>query len=320
VQIGGVFRVNEVMDIRSLYPLEITEVNGFRVASQVYESMVRFDQATLEPIPGLAESWEANENATEWTFRLRKGVKFHDDPCFSGGKGRELNAEDIKYCFEQLCTPSSNNQMFWLVKERLRGAHEYYKAKLNGDDDASLECIDVIDEYTVKIKLNFPFASFLRLMGHNAFYIYPKEAVEAYGDQMTNKAIGTGPFYLKVFQRDELLVLQRNEGYWGVDDFGNSLPYLNAIQVSFVKDKKTELLSFKNGDLDMIFTLPIDMYGEVMGSLDETNGKDVMAYRPQVMPSLSGHYYAFQHHSELFKDVRIRKAFNLAVDKKSLVE
>jgi len=171
VQIGGVFRVNEVMDIRSLYPLEITEVTGFRVASQVYESMVRFDQATLEPIPGIAESWEANENATEWTFRLRKGVKFHDDPCFSGGKGRELNAEDIKYCFEQLCTPSSNNQMFWLVKERLRGAHEYYKAKLNGDDDASLECIDVIDEYTVKIKLNFPFASFLRLIGHNAFYI-----------------------------------------------------------------------------------------------------------------------------------------------------
>ena len=67
------FHVNEVMDIRSLHPLEITEVTGFRVASQVYENMVRFDQATLEPIPGLAESWEANENATEWTFRLRKG-------------------------------------------------------------------------------------------------------------------------------------------------------------------------------------------------------------------------------------------------------
>ncbi|MDA7836332.1 hypothetical protein N9A49_02870 [Salibacteraceae bacterium] len=65
IQVGGVFRVNEVMDIRSLHPLEITEATGYRVASQVYESMVRFDQATLEPIPGLAESWEANENATE---------------------------------------------------------------------------------------------------------------------------------------------------------------------------------------------------------------------------------------------------------------
>jgi len=108
------------MDIRSLHPLEITEATGYRVASQVYESMVRFDQATLEPIPGLAESWEANENATEWTFRLRKGVLFHDDPCFKGGEGRELVASDVKYCFEQLCTPSPYNQMFWLVKDRLK--------------------------------------------------------------------------------------------------------------------------------------------------------------------------------------------------------
>ena len=159
------------MDIRSLHPLEITEATGYRVASQVYESMVRFDQATLEPIPGLAESWEANENATEWTFRLRKGVMFHDDPCFSGGKGRELNAYDIKYCFEQLCTPSPYNQMFWLVKDRLRGANDYYKLKLKGENPPDLECIEIIDDYTVKIKLNFPFSSFLRLMGHNAFYI-----------------------------------------------------------------------------------------------------------------------------------------------------
>lgn len=320
IQIGGVFRINEVMDIRSLYPLEITEVTGFRVASQVYESMVHFDQATLEPIPGLAESWEANESATEWTFRLRKGVKFHDDACFPNGTGRELKAQDIKYCFEQLCSPSAHNQMFWLVKERLRGAADYYQAKLNGENPAQLDCIEVIDDYTVKIKLNFPFASFLRLMGHNSFYIYPKEAVEAYGDQMTNKAVGTGPFYLKIIQRDELVVLERNPNYWAMDEFGNQLPYLDAIQSTFVKDKKSELLSIKNGDLDMIFTLPIDMYGEVMGSLDETNGKEVIAFKPQVMPSLSVHYYAFQHDDELFKDVRVRKAFNLAVDRKSLVE
>ena len=113
-------------------------------------------------------------------------------------------------------------------------------------------------------------------MGHNAIYIYPKEAVETYGEDLRNNAIGTGPFYLKVFQRDELVVLQRNENYWGVDEFGNSLPYLSAIKVTFVKDKKTELLSFKNGDLDMIFTLPIDMYGEVMGSLKDTEEKEVI--------------------------------------------
>lgn len=234
--------MNEVMDIRSLHPVEITEVTGYRVASQVYEGMVRFDQSTLEPIPGLAESWEANENATEWTFRLRKGVKFHDDTCFENGKGREVKASDVKYCFEQLCTPSANNQMFWLVKERLRGAEDYYKAKANGEKPAGLECIEVLDDYTVKIKLNFPFASFLRLMGHKAFYIYPKEAVDAYGDDMTNKAIGTGPFHLKVFQRDELVVLERNQGYWGVDDFGNQMLINDAVIMPLYYDELTRLL------------------------------------------------------------------------------
>ena len=69
ILLGGVFRVNEVMDMRSMFPLEITEVAAFRVASQVYESMVRLDQATLEPVPGLAESWEANEDAMSYLPR-----------------------------------------------------------------------------------------------------------------------------------------------------------------------------------------------------------------------------------------------------------
>ncbi|MEX2595773.1 MAG: ABC transporter substrate-binding protein [Salibacteraceae bacterium] len=318
VQLGGVFRVNEVMDMRSLFPLEITEMTGFQVASQVYESMVKFNSATLEPEPGLAESWESNEDATTWTFKLRKGIFFHDDPCFPKGKGREFKADDVRYVFEQLCTPSPQNQMFWVVRDRLKGARKYHDALLNNEDPGEFQGVEVVDDYTVKIHLNFPFASFLRLMGHNAFYIYPKEAKETYGEKLADNAVGTGAFVLKVFKRDENVVLNRNPNYWNTDKNGNALPYLDAVQISFVKDKKSELLMFKNGELDMIFTLPIEMYDEVMGGLDEANfeSKD---YRPQVKPSLSVHYYSFQHAHPVFSDARVRKAFNLAIDRESLI-
>lgn len=319
IRLGGVFRVNEVMDMRSLYPLEITEVAAFRVASQVYESLVKMDQATLNPMPGLAEEWQANEDATEWTFRLRQGVYFQDDPCFPSGEGREVKADDVAFVFRQLCTPSEDNRMFWLVRDRLKGARSYYESLLAGEDPGALEAIEVIDDYTIKIKLSFPFASFLRLMGHNAFYIYPKEAYEQYGKDMANRAVGTGPFKLKVFKRDEMVVLERNERYWDKDEHGNPLPYLDAIQVSFVKDKKSELLMFRNGELDMVFTLPLEMYDDVMGSLEEASD-DRVDFKPQVKPSLSVHYYSFNHEVKPFDDVRVRKAFNLAVDRQSLIQ
>lgn len=319
ITLGGVFRVNEVMDIRSLFPLQITEVAGFRIASQVYESLVKLDQATLEPIPGIAEHWESNEDATEWTFKLRKGVYFHDDACFSNGKGREVKAADVAFVFEQLCTPTAYNQMFWLVRERLKGARAYYDAKLNGKDPGAFQAVEIIDDYTIKIKLAFPFASFLRLMSHNAFFIYPQEALDAYGQDMSNKAIGTGPFVLKHFKRDERVVLERNPNYWATDEHGNTLPYLDALQTTFVKDKKSELLMFRNGELDMIFTLPLEMYSDVMGSLEDAT-QDRVVFRPQVKPSLSAHYYSFNHQHEAFKDVRVRKAFNMAIDREAIIK
>ena len=89
VYYGGVFRINEVQDFRSLYPLSITEVIGHRITNQVYEGLVKYNQKDLSIIPSLAESWEINEDATKFTFKLRKGVRFHDNECFEGGKGKK---------------------------------------------------------------------------------------------------------------------------------------------------------------------------------------------------------------------------------------
>lgn len=320
VEYGHVFRVNEVSDVRSMFPLNITEATGFRIANQVYEGLVKFNQETLEVEPGLAESWEVNESATEWTFHLRKGVKFHDDPCFEAGKGREMKAQDVEWCVRMLCMAMPQNQMFWLAADRLQGARSCYEMSMNSPDEhMELPGVEVVDDYTVKFKLNYPFAGFLQLLGHTGFYIYPKEAYEKYGVDMNTHAVGTGPFLLKAFKPNELAVLERNANYWAKDEHGNQLPYLDAVQVSFVKDKKSELLKFKNGELDMVFTLPIEMYADVMSGLAKAQTGQGQDFQPQVKPSMSVYYYAFQHQHPVFGDVRVRKAFNMSVDRKALV-
>lgn len=98
---GGVFKSNETEYFRSLYPPNITEVGGHRIANQIYEGLVMFDQKDLTVKPALAESWDISADGLTYTFHLRKGVKFHDDPCFPDGKGRELKATDVKYCFDR---------------------------------------------------------------------------------------------------------------------------------------------------------------------------------------------------------------------------
>src|SRR5438105_2577356 len=83
----GVFRLNEVEDFRNLYPLNVTEATSFRLGSQIYEGLVKLSQKDLSVIPCLAEKWEMNDSATSFTFHIRHGVKFQNDPCFPGGNG-----------------------------------------------------------------------------------------------------------------------------------------------------------------------------------------------------------------------------------------
>ncbi|MDP4664269.1 MAG: ABC transporter substrate-binding protein [Salibacteraceae bacterium] len=319
VEYGGVFRINEVGDVRSLYPLNITEVAGYRIANQVYEGLVKYDQATLQPRPALAESWETNKDATEWTFHLRQDVLFHDDPCFEDGVGRNVVAEDVVWCIKQLCTPKADNSMFWVAANRIKGARAYSESQDTDHPLEEIEGVELIDEYTIKISLSFPNAGFLNILGHNGFYVFPKEAQEYYGQEFGVNPVGTGPFRIKAFKPNEIAVLERNPNYYQKDEFGNKLPYLDAIEISFVKDKKAELLNFKKGQLDMIFTLPIEMYADVMSDLSEAKNGANINFKPQVMPSLSVHFYAFKHQNEVFSDVKVRKAFNMAVDRESLV-
>lgn len=320
VTMGGVFRLNEVEEFKNLYPHNLTEVTSHRIGNQVYEGLVKFDQETLEVIPGLAESWEISDDATTFTFKIREGVLFHDDPCFEGGKGREVTAYDFEYVFTKLCESSAQNQMFWLFKDRVKGATEYHKSTISGNPlEQGVEGIRVIDDYTLQLELDYPFGGFLKVLAHSGCWVFPKEAVEQYDVDMRTRAVGTGPFKVKAVKEGDVVILEKNRGYWRKDEHGNQLPYLDVIKISFIKEKKAELLEFNKGNLDMIFQLPVEEIESVLGSLDDAKAGSNVPFYLQSTPALNIQFYAFLNTHEVFKNKDVRKAFNYAIDRESIV-
>ncbi|MGD1845915.1 MAG: ABC transporter substrate-binding protein [Salibacteraceae bacterium] len=321
VTYGGVFRINEVEGFRSLFPLNITEATAHRIANQVFEGLVKFNQKTLMVEPSLAERWELNQDANSITFHLRKGVLFHDDACFAEGKGREVTARDFQYCFEQLCTYHANNQVFFLFKDRVKGANEYFASTKTGQPlEEGVSGVKVIDDYTLQLDLITPFGGFLNILGQPGCWVFPKEAVEKYGDEVRTKTIGTGPFVMKTVKENEAVILARNANYWRKDEFGNALPYLDRVRFTFEKEKKIELLNFRKGNLDMVFTLPLEMLDEIAGELEDARSGKHPDYDIQTTTAMGIQYYGFQHQLEPFKDVRVRQAFNYAINRDEIVE
>lgn len=182
---GGTFHVSENEKHKSLFPYDIKDVGTAHIAWQVFEGLVRLSQKDLSIQPSLAEKWEISEDMLEYTFHLRKGVVFHDDPCFEGGKGREVKASDVKYSFELLSTKGVSDEAFEnFIKDRIEGAENFFDGKTK-----EISGITVKDDYTVVIRTITPSSSFLYLLSNPVTAILPKEAYDKYGKDLT---VGTG--------------------------------------------------------------------------------------------------------------------------------
>lgn len=321
INCGGILKLNEVENFRNLFPITLTEITSQKIVTQVYEGLVKLNQKDLSFLPCLAEKWDVNADATVWTFHLRKGVKFHDDPCFPDGKGREVTAKDFKYSLDMLCSAITGNAYFGVTFQgRVVGANEYFKSTQNKNPLAQgVEGIKVLDDYTLEIKLLNSYAEFLNILSTPGCWVFPKEAYDKYKEEMRIKAVGTGPFVVKNVKEGEYVVLERNDSYWGFDEAGNQLPYLDGVKYTFIKEKKSELLEFKRGNLDMIFRLPTEMIPEILGELDKAKEGKNLDFDIQVVPAMSMFYYGFQQMDPVFKKKEVRQAFNYAIDREKIV-
>lgn len=314
---GGEFRFMSPEKVSSVLPIQAVDIYSQRITSQIFDQLLRLDPTGKTVIPSLAESYTISQDGKTYTFKIRKGVFFHDDDCF-GGDGRELTAQDVKFTFDMACSGLKINEVSWLLIDRIQGAKEFNKQTKTAFKESGVSGIKAVDNHTLTITLVEPFAGFDKILSYSGFGVFPKEAYDTYGKDLVNHPVGSGPFMLEE-KNDTQIKLKRNPKYWRKDEFGNQLPFLGTITMTYATDKRSELMAFRNQKIDLVLEIPAEEVENVLGSLAEAQAGKTVKHKVDSKQSLSVTFLGLQHNHPAFKDPRVRKAFNLAVDRTALV-
>ena len=261
----------------SLDPVLGSTVYDNRAASNVYETLVQYKYLKrpyeLEPL--LLEEMPTTEDSITWTFKLKKGVLFHDDPCFPGGKGREMVTDDVFYSWKRLADPTFELKSWWIVKEMIAGLDEFsahqvelHEAGQPVDYSFPVSGFKKLDDHTFTVTLNAPRYSFMWKLAQFQLSIVPHEAVETYGTGFSRHPVGTGPFLMKEedWVTNKSMVFTRNPNYhpcfypdeWMPGDeelglheaAGKQLPFADRVEVTFFVQENPMWLEFNSGKLD----------------------------------------------------------------------
>jgi len=314
---GGEFRFMSPEKINSLACISSVDEYSSRVISQIYDPLFDLDLKTLELKPSIAESFFVNDDATVYTFKIKTGILFHKNDCFNG-KTHELTAEDVKFSLEMACSNLKINKIGHLLVNRIKGAKSFFEKSSKELPKEGVSGIKVINSNEIQITLTKSFAQFEKLLSHSGLGIFPKEAWMKYGLEMGDHPVGTGPFEFES-KNDAQIVLKRNNQYWKKDDFDNQLPFLAKIIVNYSTDKKNEFLSFRKEENDLVLKIPVEEVKNTLGTLIEAQDGKNIKHRIESRSSLNTHYIAFNNESGVFKNVAVRKAFNLVLDREDLI-
>jgi len=300
-------------EVTQLDPLMIVDGYSVQVISQVFEGLARFSSKDLGIEPLLAESWTIDESGLIYTFKLKKGVYFHDNDCFKGGKGRELKASDVVFTFNRICNKPKVNYAYNLLKNKLKGANECYQ----NESVNEVSGVKAVDDYTVSFTLLKPSSNFLQTLATVSLAIVPEEALKS--EKFT--VVGTGPFVFdKNSLKENIITLKRNENYHVSDENGNKLPYLDAVAFHFVPASQDRLTQFESKILDIIVDLPSasikDVVENQIADFESKPPKYVLGRYPELVTT----YLEFNTKIEPFKNTKVRQAIAMAIDKIKLVD
>ncbi len=317
---GGEFTFMSPERISILIPTYVGDIYNSRVISQIYEPLMAYDPNTESVVPCVAESFTKSPDSKVYTFKIRKGVQFHEDKCF-GKDSRELTAQDVKFTLEMACSGLEKNQVGHIFKLRIAGAKEFYKQTIGESTipASGVSGIKVLDDQTLEITLLNPSPGFEVILTNPNLSIISKKAFQHYGKSIEKHAVGSGPFMLDNMTTEKV-TLKRNPDYWKKDEFGNQLPFLGSIVVNHSKNKKSEMLAFRKGETDLVLEIPVENIENILGSLQEAQEGKNIKHKVDGEASMSMSYVAMAYDSDVFQDVRVRKAFNLAIDRNAIID
>jgi oligopeptide transport system substrate-binding protein len=241
--VSGTFKFILSDPVESLDPANILYSSDGLVASLCYEGIVALTQKQNELEPLIAESWEKTDNGKIYIFKIRKGIKFHNDPCFPGGKGRELISDDIIYTFERIADPKSENAAYSLFRDKIEGIDDFHTGKAK-----SISGIIAADDHTIEFRLTKPYVTFLMCLSTPLAYILPKEAVDHYKNNFGKHPVGTGPFRLAVWKPLQEMVFVKNENYRQTGKDNKSIPILDEINIRLIPNTSMLTSEFLKGE------------------------------------------------------------------------
>ncbi|MBS1630497.1 MAG: ABC transporter substrate-binding protein [Bacteroidetes bacterium] len=232
----SVFRLNlSSGSLESLDPAYAKDLYTMWTTHMIYNTLVETD-SDLKVVPSLATHWERSADGLRYRFHLRRDVFFQDAPQFKGGKGRQLVAADVVYSFRRLLKPEVASSGAWIFHGRI----------------AADSAFVALDDSTFELRLQRPFAPMLPMLSMPYCSIVPQEVAAFWGKDFRRHPCGSGPFQLFAWDEGNTLILHRFPRYFEKDGQGRSLPYLDAVQVSFYDSKATEFMLFLQGRLDFV--------------------------------------------------------------------
>jgi peptide/nickel transport system substrate-binding protein len=274
---GGEIIFATESDVANLEPGVAAQPADKVITLGIYDPLTTYVDGVVEPY--LAETLEGNEELTEYTMTLREGVVFHDDT--------PLNADAVVKHFERLQDPATA-----------------CPCKANVDNIESMETPDGPEGLTVVFTLTTPSVAFPDLLAGSSGYIESPTAAAA-GYNFKTGGVGTGPFELEEFVAGERTVLVANPDYWGVDEDGTQLPYLDKITFRPIPDSGQRLSALETGEIDMF---------QSADSKTVQQGEQA-GFAAQKISGSSSTILLFNIDKPPFDDVRARQAVAYAIDK-----
>lgn len=261
--------------------LDAASYNGSMEAYQlIYEGLVDYGHKG-EIIPKVAETWEISEDGKVYTFKIRKNIKFSD--------GSPCNAKAVKFSIER-----------WAGKEE----HSWLKVSLG------YEKIEVVDENTIKIYFNKKYHRTLEELSFpRPVRIMSPNSVEPAGDPNGKfvKAIGTGPWMIKNYIKDQETVLVPNTYYWG------QKPHIQELTLKLVPDVQTRMMALQSGEIDIAGGQISSVAVDNLKTLENDKNLNI-----KTVPSTTSYFFVCNMENEILKDKQVRKAIGYAIDKENI--